>query len=128
MATLRKLADAVYFIQLKNAEVAAKLALDIDRRLVNRTPRDTGRAARNWVASIRQPITSTLPAPANQGEAGQAIAEAAGVLKQVKPGDVIFIQNNLEYIQALNNGHSPQAPPGFVEAEIQAALASYQGR
>jgi hypothetical protein len=33
-------------------------------------------------------------------------------------GDAIKITNNVEYIGALNNGHSKQAPQHFVEAIV----------
>ncbi|MXO94293.1 hypothetical protein GRI62_11870 [Erythrobacter arachoides] len=33
-------------------------------------------------------------------------------------GDAPVIFNNVEYINALNNGHSKQSPAGFVEAAI----------
>lgn len=31
------------------------------------------------------------------------------------------IENNVEYVEALNNGHSSQAPAGFIETEIDRA-------
>ncbi len=34
---------------------------------------------------------------------------------------VPVVENNVEYIGALNRGHSKQAPAGFVEAAIDAA-------
>ena len=126
MARLERLSDAAFKISELNAKVAAKIALDIDRRLVNRTPRDTGRAARNWIVSVDKKDDRKLPEPGTPGEANQAIAEAEAVLKNAKPKRAIYIQNNLEYIQALNNGHSPQAPPGYVDAEIKAVLSMYR--
>ena len=49
-----------------------------------------------------------------------AIAEATALVSGVKAGDTVYISNNLEYIQALNEGHSQQAPAGFVEKAVQA--------
>ena len=37
-------------------------------------------------------------------------------------GENPIVENNVEYIGALNRGHSKQAPAGFVEAELDAAL------
>lgn len=34
------------------------------------------------------------------------------------------VENNVEHIVALNNGHSSQAPAGFVEASVDAVLNS----
>jgi hypothetical protein len=33
-------------------------------------------------------------------------------------GDAIKITNNIEYIGALNNGHSKQAPTGWIDAIV----------
>lgn len=126
MATLSRLSDVVLRIEGVRAESAAKIALDIDRRLVNRTPRDTGRAARNWIVSVGVPDTTQLPPPASPAEASIAVSEAGAILKNAKIGKIIYVQNNLPYIDALNNGHSPKAPPGFIEAEINAVIGRYR--
>ncbi len=47
----------------------------------------------------------------------QALAEIAGHTA----GKEIFISNNVPYIGRLNNGHSAQAPSGFVEMAVRRA-------
>lgn len=53
------------------------------------TPVDTGRASRGWQA------------------------------RDYKGGNQVVIENPVPYIEPLNQGHSRQAPAGFVEATIQ---------
>jgi hypothetical protein len=52
-----------------------------------------------------------LETPVDTGEArnGWTLDDSA---------DVIVVENRVEHIGALNNGHSGQAPAGFVEAII----------
>lgn len=94
-----------------------KVAFDIDRRIVNRTPVDTGRAKGNWIASVGTPDKRQLKV----GEQ-DSISQAKSVLSGLKIVDKIIIQNNLPYIQRLNNGWSLQAPPGYIQAEIQSVM------
>lgn len=126
MAQLNRLTDVTIKAEGKLVDVVRKIAMDIDRRLVNRTPRDTGRAARNWIVSISEPDTTQLPEPESRNAADAVIQESEQKLKNLKKGQKVFVQNNLEYIQALNNGHSPQAPPGYVDAEINAVISQYR--
>lgn len=126
MAQLNSLKEVIIAIENARAESVRKIAMDIDRRLVNRTPRDTGRAARNWIVSISEPDTTQLPEPESRNAADAVIQESEQKLKNLKKGQKVFVQNNLQYIQALNNGHSPQAPPGYVDAEINAVISQYR--
>ncbi len=71
-------------------EVTSKITLDVHADLVLATPVDTSRARQGWTAE-------TPSAP-------------------YEPG---IIENNVEYIGVLNDGHSPQAPAGFVETTVQ---------
>lgn len=101
---------------------AAETALAMVGELVYHTPVDTSKALSNW--------DLTLDAPANdphgayfKGEHGstlsrsaaQALAVAKQTLKAKKPGQVIFIANNLPYIRKLNDGTHSKQPGGFVE-------------
>lgn len=96
------------------------LALAIDQGLVLSTPVDTGRARGNWLPSLNAPI---LKADENTNDinGSGAIAKMSSLLPSVKFGDTIYITNNLAYIGRLNDGHSAQAPAGFVEKAVQIA-------
>lgn len=113
LATVEKQLDKV------TVETLQKVVLAADSTVVLATPVDTGRARGNWLPSIGTPREETLRDkfdPSGQN----AIAEATALVSSVKAGDTVYISNNLEYIQALNEGHSQQAPAGFVEKAVQA--------
>lgn len=86
-------------------------ALVVDSELVKRTPVDTGRARSNWLPSLNVARTDEV-APGER-------PEVASVFALYKINDTILSTNNLPYIERLNEGHSQQAPAGFVEAAIQ---------
>ncbi len=50
--------------------------------------------------------------------AAETINQARAVLATKKPGQKIYITNNLPYIRRLNDGYSKQAPAGFVERAV----------
>jgi hypothetical protein len=111
-------------------EVVA-LSLNVDANLRDNppigTPIDTGWASANWVPSVGEPSTIRAndrdPTPAmiaarrSAGEAG---------LNEVLAWEIddgpIFISNSVPYIRRLNDGHSPQSPPGFVQAAMALAV------
>lgn len=88
------------------------------------TPIDTGKAISNWLASVGFPKTKEVEphAPGRFGSTKQltvaeTIAAAKESVKKKKLGQSLYITNNIQYMDALNkDGHSPQAPPGFIEA------------
>ncbi len=105
-----------------------KCALAIDATVVLATPVDTGRARANWQVSLNDPKNSTRD-PFSTGAGGStggqnaraAMAEAQVVIDGYtyeRSPVGLFITNNLPYIGRLNNGHSAQAPAGFVEKGI----------
>lgn len=108
------------------SKLVTKISLDVTDGLVRRTPVDVGWARANWIPSIGSPIE----APAGDREAVNTGPQQAGMaqLTQYRLGDgAVFITNNVPYIVRLNAGSSTQAPAGFVEAEIDAALKKSEG-
>jgi hypothetical protein len=117
-----------------------KIALEGLRRLVQKTPVDTGRARANWQVGLAQEPSNT-PYPADQpygwprppGErplsdvpplsaAGQETFDAGAAVIEAMPLCPCFITNNVVYIEDLENGHSGQAPRGMLAltvAELQ---------
>lgn len=90
-------------------KIIRKTVFDLYSRIVQRTPVDTGRAKANWSVSVA-PGSETYPDSS----------------RKLKPADiewqeydnVIYIYNNLEYIAALESGHSRQAPVGMVAVSL----------
>lgn len=114
--------------------IVRKCALAVDAAVVLGTPVDTGRARSNWQVELDQPAQGTIDAyaPGKEGStkgpnAQAAIAQGQQVVAAYKPGQVIHITNNLAYIGRLNEGHSAQAPAGFVEAAVLAGVAQIRG-
>lgn len=93
-----------------------KVALVANQTLIMATPVDTGRARANWQVSIN----ATVDSETGDTNAQAAIERNKGVIADYQGGEII-IQNNVPYIEALNNGSSSQAPAGFVEKALQAA-------
>ena len=116
---------AAFFRRLGNRvdegthKVVRRVAIAVDRKLVLRTPVDTGRARSNWLVGINSPVSGTTD-PVTQAA---AIGAARARIVASRPGDDIYISNNLPYIGRLNAGASRQAPPNFVEQAANEAVA-----
>src|SRR5678815_1202861 len=92
-----------------------KLVLDITADAIKETPLDTGWARANWVPSLRD-----RDEPAGSRGSVETSSQSRGMVDAAtaKIGDTVYINNNVPYIGELNRGHSPQAPPGYVDAII----------
>jgi hypothetical protein len=103
-------------------QVFKALTLEIDRELRISTPVDTGFARANWVPSVGAPHVGDVSGPAEHA------AGASQVLRFKLEDGSTWVCNSVEYIQALNYGHSKQAPPLFIEAAVDRAVATIQAR
>lgn len=126
MASLLDLANRldaeVATIENKASSIASECALKIVDNLAHVTPVDTSKALSNWIVTLDEPAYfSILPYSvgfkgSTQSEsASQTVEQAKKVLADKKPGQKIFITNNLRYIRVLNDGSSDQTSAGFVE-------------
>lgn len=82
------------------------------------TPVDTGRARAAWNMAVGSADLSVPPEGRYAGPTPPAIGA-------IPPGAPVIVSNNLPYIAPLNNGHSQQAPAGFVERVVQDTLAAF---
>lgn len=119
----------------KNAERAALkifrgTALDLFGRIVKRTPVGNpsiwknqkrpdgyvgGSLRANWQVGINRQATGTVGPNKN---IGSVISRESSSIKKAKGGDSIYITNNLPYAQAVEHGHSKQAPQGMVKVTV----------
>ncbi len=99
--------------------VARRIGVDVLRRVVLATPIDTGRARGNWQVDLEAIPQGELDRLDKGG--ATVINVGMGVISSAKPYQQITIVNNVPYIGKLNDGHSRQAPAGFVENAIDAA-------
>lgn len=81
------------------------------------TPRDTGWASANWIASVGKPFEGTVGSPESVS-AAQQTASLEAILGYKHEQGSAFAANNVPYIAALNFGSSKQAPAGFVEFAV----------
>ncbi len=111
-------------------QVFKALTLEIDRELRISTPVDTGFARANWVPSVGAPHVGeaeTVRVGRTVGSSEHA-AGVADVLKFKLDDGSTWVCNSAAYIQALNYGHSKQAPAMFIEAAVDRAIATVQTR
>lgn len=115
--------------------------------LIQTTPVDTGMAMSNWPVSLNAPEPDMqgafVPSPRGRMLAGEwtravepeqtrganilpAQEQRNVALESCQPGDVVFIANNLPYIQRLNEGSSTQAPAGFVDAAVVVGTQKFE--
>lgn len=139
-------APVVEFAQtvgIKISTAVRLIGLDLMKRIVLRTPVDTGRARSGWDLTVGAPSDHLPPATDVGGEKATPDMKfqnvfaggAAGTFGLAGAASIdgiqaVYIVNNLPYIERLENGHSKQAPSGMVrlsmaevEAEIELLLA-----
>lgn len=108
--------------------VVRKVCFDIFSRVIIRTPVDTGRARGNWLCGINQQRSDTVERDDKTG--GAATTDAQKAIDAGAVGNVIYMSNNLHYIDSLENGRvlpeggytgpiSKQAPNGMMRLTVQ---------
>jgi len=109
------------------ARFVQKIAFDLFFGIVERTPVDTGRARGNWFLTTNSPSSAVVYLDAKEKDS-VPYPNPPDVSK-ITGRESVFIVNNLPYIEALEHGHSAQAPTGMValtmkeiEATINAGL------
>lgn len=102
------------------------VVMELFRRVILKTPVDTGRARANWQFFIGDPVPKADDSKDPSGSA--AISAVDSGLKNFQLGQVAWLANNLPYIRVLEygeypnpnkgtktvGGYSAQAPQGMV--------------
>ena len=120
----RQIRAVVRGLERVTERIIVKITTDVTANLIEDTPVDTGWAQANWVPSIGAPVVKDLAGAERNvqsasSEQSAGIAEVLGYrLRRAR----VFISNNVEYILALNDGHSSQRPAGFVQRAIRKAV------
>lgn len=102
-----------------------KIGLEAYRRIVLKTPVDTGRARGNWDMTIGSPATGASdtigplePKPA--GWKSGDVTSGLQAIQSLKPFETIYITNNLPYIRRLEeDSWSQQFTAGMVASTVQ---------
>ena len=109
--------NARLFIRAVKSDLRA-VSLAAERRIKSEMPVDTGRARASW--------GHWTPGDVRVGNSGANSGDAAW--EEMDDGLTIEQGSNVEYIGALNDGHSLQAPAGFIDAAEEAAQRTLDQR
>jgi hypothetical protein len=111
-ASPQGLRDEMQFVETRRALTAAavkrklrEVSFAIERRVKQEMPVDTGRARASWGHWTPGDLAG------DARDAGPGDAE----WKETAGGLEIEQGSNVEYVQYLNDGHSSQAPAGFID-------------
>lgn len=103
-----------------------KIAIEVFRGVVMKSPIDQGRFINNWNVSYGTPDTSTTEATNPSRSAATSKVMAAATSLPIRDGESIFICNGLPYARRLEYGHSQkQAPQGMVRVTLAEIAARY---
>lgn len=100
------------------------IAIQLLNEVTMRMPVDTGRARANTIVSIGSPVYQVLDRYDKAG--GNTIMEGVTRLTGLEPYTVVYLQNNLPYIEKLEDGHSKQAPIGMFGAAFSSVARANQ--
>ena len=130
----KNMAERGLKIEINSSKAVQRVSLAIDAQVVVATPVDTGRARSNWRVGIDAAVTDEtnrfpmgMRGSSGQAAAAKAINDAKEIILKQKPGQAIFISNNVKYIGDLNRGTSKQAPKLFVQKAIIAGANAIRG-
>lgn len=118
-------------LRAETARAVRDTALHVHSELVRDTPKDTSWAAANWAFGIGRPGDSARGADGGGPGGPSRVAHAlrrqlAGMraLMRMRLPMRVHITNHVPYIGRLDEGHSPQAPRGFVERAVRRGAAA----
>lgn len=100
----------------RQTDLLQSVSLEVFKRVIEKTPVDTGRARGNWQAGLNVAVQGQLEAVDKNGQPTNA--KANKVVSGAKATDTITLANNLPYIQRLEDGSSTQAPNGMVKTTV----------
>lgn len=100
-----------------------RVALSIHEQLIRANPVDTGWSRANWLISVGTPPPTGAANKGSPGATGQAAGLARLLTYQVNQG-AIWIANSVPYIPKLDEGHSKQAPAGWIGRAVDAGVRS----
>ena len=88
-----------------------KIAFEALFRLILLTPVVEGRAQNNWQISVETFSKEEV----ENWKSVNLTSEFFGVIAQLKPFQIIYLTNNVPYIEKLDGGSSKQAPNGILQ-------------
>nr|WP_314523835.1 HK97 gp10 family phage protein [uncultured Acinetobacter sp.] len=106
------------------------IAMDTVQGLMVSSPVMDGTYRASHIVSINSPsysINNSSSAAPKGSIDPKAFSDAARAIVPLKPGDVVYVQNNLPYAERLENGHSMQAAEGVYGVVYNYIVQKYGG-
>ena len=131
MAEIIKLSDFGKFSEQQVNKLIRVVVLETDLMLKMQSPVDTGRFRMSWVVGENAtgnydagPQSKSMGAFKDQTSPPQSPTPGLAVGINYTPGservgNSYHIHNTLPYAEQLGNGHSTQAPPGWVDLIVR---------
>lgn len=126
MAWKNKPSNFSFNVKADAEKLIKNIAADVAQGVVMATPVDTGTARGNWKVSST-PDTSYDNTASDKSGQGALQKIFVFISQNTKLGSVVYIQNNLPYIERLEDGYSQQAPSGMVSTTMAAVRQKYGG-
>lgn len=104
--------------------VLMKIRLELLTRIVNRTPVDTGRARGNWQVTSGSPATG-FDDDKKDDKGGATISDGFQKINNIPENEVVWITNNLPYINRLEEGWSGKSSEGMVKVSIEEVMTMF---
>lgn len=99
------------------------IAMAMLNEIVLKSPVDTGRFRGNNIVSVGAPVYTSTD---NVDKSGvETIRLGLSAMSGLEPYTQVFIQNNLPYAGALEDGHSKQAPGGVYAVSFNGVSQAY---
>lgn len=115
------------FIELSTKDIALtieKVGFKFFQGFQIGTPRDTSRAINGWIVKVD---TST-PTEWKPPKGLSSYSPLTFPYGKIKFDSMVWISNNVEYIQVLDDGHSQQAPYGFTNDAFRQTISYIEGQ
>lgn len=96
------------------------VCIEVLKRIVLRTPVDTGRARGNWQVEIGAAASGTLEVKGSAGAmAGDVMSKGIAKLSDIPAWSIVHITNNISYLYYLEyDRRSSQFPEGMIEVTL----------
>jgi hypothetical protein len=97
--------------------------------LIKSTPVDTSTALSNWIVGLGKQRDRKIEAhkvgvdgSTQDISAGIAMSLGGAIIQRAKVGEIVYITNNVDYIELLNMGYSVQAERHYIERCVSDAI------
>ena len=111
MAITIKVSEIGDYAWRQSEKLLRAAVLETDGMLKQASPVDTGRFRMSW--QVGENSASSTPAPEGSYPSAPSIMRVG--YQQERLGNLYSVHNNLPYAEPLANGHSTQAPAGWID-------------